>query len=324
MAGRIVSHIVWSLHDGYDNLRRSPLLESQVMPELPEVETVCRGLEPELTGRMLTGVTLRRSNLRYPLPDGFVAKLTSRRVIAVRRRAKFILVQLDNEITLVIHLGMSGRLVIHTESPPPPPGPHDHVDVVTAEPGEHAAACFFLIEEPAFRLAEFRLGRQHAHLDRHQRANQILSDKCANIPYEGMIAVLIAGPQDQIAAFRRLDQRRNLSCRGGDRFLPHQMDSRLQEAIEDGRFQIAAHRGDGEKQIVAGEQLIEIAEQTIDFVRFVGTQGGHGVIIVTPDVDAVDFGQDLQRPQVGVEMRLTGPQECCVHLRVVPLISLAG
>jgi formamidopyrimidine-DNA glycosylase len=131
MAGRIVSHIVWSLHDGYDNLRRSPLLESQVMPELPEVETVCRGLEPELTGRMLTGVTLRRSNLRYPLPDGFVAKLTSRRVIAVRRRAKFILVQLDNEITLVIHLGMSGRLVIHTESPPPPPGPHDHVDVVT-------------------------------------------------------------------------------------------------------------------------------------------------------------------------------------------------
>ncbi len=131
MAGRVVSHIVWSLHDGDDNLRRSPLLESQAMPELPEVETVCRGLEPELTGRLLTGVTLRRPNLRYPLPDGFVAKLTSRRVIAVRRRAKFILVQLDNEITLVIHLGMSGRLVIHTESPPPPPGPHDHVDVVT-------------------------------------------------------------------------------------------------------------------------------------------------------------------------------------------------
>ena len=130
MAGRVVSHIVWSLHDGDDNLRRSPLLESQAMPELPEVETVCRGLEPELTGRRLTAVTLRRPNLRYPLPDGFAEKLVHRRVIAVRRRAKFILVQLDNETTLVIHLGMSGRLVIHTDMPPPP-GPHDHVDLVT-------------------------------------------------------------------------------------------------------------------------------------------------------------------------------------------------
>ena len=130
MAGRVVSHIVWSLHDGNDNLRRSPLLESQAMPELPEVETVCRGLEPELTGRLLTAVTLRRPNLRYPLPDGFADKLIRRRVIAVRRRAKFILVQLDNETSLVIHLGMSGRMVIHTDKPPPP-GPHDHVDMVT-------------------------------------------------------------------------------------------------------------------------------------------------------------------------------------------------
>ena len=100
------------------------------MPELPEVETVCRGLEPELNGRLLTAVTLRRPDLRYSLPDRFVENLVSRRVIAVRRRAKFILVQLENETNLVIHLGMSGRLVIHTENPPPP-GPHDHVDFVT-------------------------------------------------------------------------------------------------------------------------------------------------------------------------------------------------
>jgi formamidopyrimidine-DNA glycosylase len=100
------------------------------MPELPEVETVCRGLEPKLNGRLLTAVTLRRPDLRYSLPDRFAEKLVSRRVIAVRRRAKFILVQLDNETTLVIHLGMSGRLVIHTENPPPP-GLHDHVDLVT-------------------------------------------------------------------------------------------------------------------------------------------------------------------------------------------------
>ncbi len=100
------------------------------MPELPEVETVCRGLRPKLEGRVLTHVIQRRPDLRFPLPTGFADRLTSRRIVNVQRRAKFILVHLDGASSLIIHLGMSGRLIIH-DSEPPPPGRHDHVDLVT-------------------------------------------------------------------------------------------------------------------------------------------------------------------------------------------------
>lgn len=100
------------------------------MPELPEVETICCGLRPVLTGRVLVHVTQRRSDLRFPLPSGFERRLTGRRILDVQRRAKFILVRLDNEISLIIHLGMSGRLVIHGANPPAA-GPHDHIDFKT-------------------------------------------------------------------------------------------------------------------------------------------------------------------------------------------------
>ena len=130
MTGLVADHVVWSLHGGDDSLRSERLLESRVMPELPEVETVCRGLKPKLEGRALTRVTQRRADLRFPLPENFVERLTGRSVIGVQRRAKFILIRLDDASSLVIHLGMSGRLVIH-DSAPPPPGPHDHVDLVT-------------------------------------------------------------------------------------------------------------------------------------------------------------------------------------------------
>ena len=126
----VVDHVVWSLHGGDDSLRRVRLLESQVMPELPEVETVCRGLKPDLEGRVLTSVTPRRLDLRFPLPADFADRLVGRSVIGIQRRAKFILVRLDDASSLVIHLGMSGRLVVHNTAPPPA-GPHDHVDFVT-------------------------------------------------------------------------------------------------------------------------------------------------------------------------------------------------
>ena len=100
------------------------------MPELPEVETICRGLKPVLTDRVLVNVTQRRSDLRFPLPSGFADRLTGRRVLEIQRRAKFMLFRLEDKISLLIHLGMSGRLVIYTATPPIP-GPHDHVDFVT-------------------------------------------------------------------------------------------------------------------------------------------------------------------------------------------------
>ncbi|WP_304176082.1 bifunctional DNA-formamidopyrimidine glycosylase/DNA-(apurinic or apyrimidinic site) lyase [Phenylobacterium aquaticum] len=82
------------------------------MPELPEVETVRRGLAPVLEGRRLTRVEARRPDLRFPFPEGFVQRLTGARLVALTRRAKYLMAELDRGETLVMHLGMSGRFEI--------------------------------------------------------------------------------------------------------------------------------------------------------------------------------------------------------------------
>ena len=87
------------------------------MPELPEVETVRRGLEPILVGATLTQVLVRRPNLRRPFPERLADRLTGRTVTALRRRAKYLLVDLDGGDALLIHLGMSGRMVISPARP---------------------------------------------------------------------------------------------------------------------------------------------------------------------------------------------------------------
>jgi formamidopyrimidine-DNA glycosylase len=91
------------------------------MPELPEVETVRRGLEPVLTGRVIARAQVNRPDLRWPLPERMAERLTGARVQALRRRSKYILAELDSAETLLIHLGMSGRMLI--SAPPHPPGP---------------------------------------------------------------------------------------------------------------------------------------------------------------------------------------------------------
>lgn len=104
------------------------------MPELPEVETVVRGLRPRLEGQRLRRVLQRRPDLRFPLPPDFAARLQGRRVRRVGRRAKYILIHLDDGQVLLCHLGMSGRMVIS-----PAPGaafePHDHV-ILETEAGD--------------------------------------------------------------------------------------------------------------------------------------------------------------------------------------------
>ena len=79
------------------------------MPELPEVETVRRGLEPLLLNADIVGVQLNRGDLRFAFPAGFADVIAGQRVLAVRRRAKYLLVDLSGGQTLIIHLGMSGR-----------------------------------------------------------------------------------------------------------------------------------------------------------------------------------------------------------------------
>lgn len=104
------------------------------MPELPEVETIVRGLRPHLEGRRLVRVVQRRPDLRFPFPENFAARLTGRRVTGLGRRAKYMLIGLDGGEVLLCHLGMSGRMVLdRTEDATL--DPHDHV-VFETDAGE--------------------------------------------------------------------------------------------------------------------------------------------------------------------------------------------
>jgi formamidopyrimidine-DNA glycosylase len=112
------------------------------MPELPEVETVKRGLEPALVGQVIAKVSLRRANLRFAFPPDFVGRIEGAKVTGLYRRAKYILATLDQGDTLLMHLGMTGRFTVLTpdgrHSAPgefyddtvahsTADGPHDHV-----------------------------------------------------------------------------------------------------------------------------------------------------------------------------------------------------
>ncbi|MBE3639152.1 bifunctional DNA-formamidopyrimidine glycosylase/DNA-(apurinic or apyrimidinic site) lyase [Mangrovicoccus algicola] len=82
------------------------------MPELPEVETVRRGLEPVMTNAVISRAQVNRPDLRWPFPARMAERLTGRRVAALRRRSKYLLADLDGGETLLIHLGMSGRMLV--------------------------------------------------------------------------------------------------------------------------------------------------------------------------------------------------------------------
>lgn len=107
------------------------------MPELPEVETVRRGLSPHLEGSRIARAEARRPDLRWPLPPDLVQVLTGARVTALRRRSKYLLADLDRGPTLLIHLGMSGRMLVEGAGlagfhrDPAVLARHDHVVLVT-------------------------------------------------------------------------------------------------------------------------------------------------------------------------------------------------
>ncbi|MEM6823951.1 MAG: bifunctional DNA-formamidopyrimidine glycosylase/DNA-(apurinic or apyrimidinic site) lyase [Pseudomonadota bacterium] len=109
------------------------------MPELPEVETVRRGLLPVLEGQVILRAEINRPDLRWPLPEAMAERLSMQRVIALRRRSKYLLADLASGETLIIHLGMSGRLLISGVTigrfhyVHPAPDKHDHVVLETTE-----------------------------------------------------------------------------------------------------------------------------------------------------------------------------------------------
>ena len=110
------------------------------MPELPEVETVRAGLQPVMEGRVIEKAEVNRPDLRWPFPPRMAERLTGQRVLALRRRSKYLLADLSGGESLLIHLGMSGRMLISGHKlgrffhDHPAPQKHDHV-VLTMEGG---------------------------------------------------------------------------------------------------------------------------------------------------------------------------------------------
>lgn len=111
------------------------------MPELPEVETVRRGLEPVLAGARLSRVRQNRPDLRFPFPDDFPARLERATVERIDRRAKYLLARLSTGQTWVTHLGMTGRFTIdgaqlgEFEEPAPIAGKHEHMSLCATKDG---------------------------------------------------------------------------------------------------------------------------------------------------------------------------------------------
>ena len=119
------------------------------MPELPEVETVMRGLVAVLEGHRITEVEVRRHDLRFPFPPGLARRMEGRRVLSFRRRAKYMLMRLEGGESVLIHLGMSGRMVARRAGEAPlsrqapqgaasdarghnaPPDAHEHLVIAT-------------------------------------------------------------------------------------------------------------------------------------------------------------------------------------------------
>ena len=105
------------------------------MPELPEVETVCRGMKLSMMDRTIKSVEIRRPDLRWPFPNNMKDRITGKPISSVTRRAKYILIGLGSHETIIIHLGMSGRILI--DNKPSRDflhnkkvfGKHDHVTV---------------------------------------------------------------------------------------------------------------------------------------------------------------------------------------------------
>lgn len=103
------------------------------MPELPEVETVRRGLSPEMEGKIIERLDVNRPNLRFPFPDGFKARVEGATITRMGRRAKFLVTELSTGEALMMHLGMSGRYTVNNSATAefhhdPGTNPaHDHV-----------------------------------------------------------------------------------------------------------------------------------------------------------------------------------------------------
>jgi formamidopyrimidine-DNA glycosylase len=168
------------------------------MPELPEVETIVRGLEQRLVGRRFARVELNRADLRTKLPAGLKAKLEGKRIERVGRRAKYILIHCEGDSIVLAHLGMSGRLVLHEPDGSWRRAKHDHV-VFTLDDGTilsfNDARRFGMLDHVAA-----------AGLDRHKLLRHLGPEPLGNEFNGPTLARLLKGKKTSIKA-ALLDQR---------------------------------------------------------------------------------------------------------------------
>ena len=174
------------------------------MPELPEVETVRRGLALAMEGRRIDGVRVARRDLRRPLPDDFEERITGRTVTAIGRRAKYLTIELDDGTVVLAHLGMSGRMTIDDGRPGRPEhhaghsSAHEHIVFVLGN------ATMIRYSDPR-RFGLMDLARRDS-LDRHVLLAHLGPEPTSEAFDGPMLAGRLAGKRTPIKA-ALLDQR---------------------------------------------------------------------------------------------------------------------
>lgn len=176
------------------------------MPELPEVETVRRGLAPSLEGARIDRVEQRRANLRFPFPEAFADRLEGRHVTSLGRRSKYLMADLDDENVLVMHLGMSGSFRVearesksigpffHEKSKDPR---HDHVVFHLQPPPGHAALSIVYNDPRRFGFMTLVSRPDLAH---HPLFERLGVEPTGNEFDAGLLARLFAGRKSPLKA----------------------------------------------------------------------------------------------------------------------------
>ena len=162
------------------------------MPELPEVETVVRGLERALSGKRLVRLDLARPDLRSAIPKGLAQRLENRRVERFSRRAKYILMHVEGGGVLIAHLGMSGRLIIVPPGKAPPRERHDHA-VFHFDDGTELR----FNDARRFGLLDYA---EEQHLDEHPRFKHLGPEPLGNEFNGPTLAKLLKGKKTPIKA----------------------------------------------------------------------------------------------------------------------------
>lgn len=183
------------------------------MPELPEVETVRRGLQPFMEGALIERVEQMRPDLRFPFPDHFAERLAGRRVTALGRRAKYLTMHVDDGLTIISHLGMSGSFRIETDEETDSPGAfhherskntsHDHV-VFHLTRSEGRGAARIIYNDP--RRFGFMLFAEDGTLDTHPLLKNLGVEPTGNVLSGKILASLFRGRRTPLKA-ALLDQR---------------------------------------------------------------------------------------------------------------------